>query len=485
MVDPLPTCCVVGSGIAGLSMSFILQQSKQFSKVTILEREPILGMDSQSVDTTIRGESVRLDTPPRAFSEGFYPNLMSMYLLAGIEIEPFSWAWSVSTLHAPRAMLKMGGQTFCGFRIPETNGAIWKSLFSSQTRAIISDTLRFHRAMQQIMDGTDQNSGLLATGEFLTQGAYSDAFIYDALLPILSMVCTCTYKSCLEYPMELVADYFTKNSSSGQYHSRYGSQDVVKKLSAGCEIKTGCPVSGIWHADPTKGAPLARVLWTDQDGAEQEAFFDNVVVASQAHTALRLVQDLSPEQKNALSQFSFEYTTVSVHRDPALMPTDRRDWLPMNVILPPKEDRRRESMFTMWCSAASKHWEDRTELAPLFQTWNPILSPKPELEMKRIVFERPVVKLSTLNAMKQLEELQGRGGIYFCGAYALRAIPLQENGTGCARLIAEKMGIPCGWEAITVARHAKRKREERTRANRSILCVAMVCALSLNYVWSK
>ena len=116
---------------------------------------------------------------------------------------------------------------------------------------------------------------------------------------------------------------------------------------------------------------------------------------------------------------------MSVHRDPALMPTDRRDWLPMNVVLPPKEDRRRESMFTMWCSAASKHWEDRTELAPLFQTWNPILSPKPELEMKRIVFERPVVKLSTLNAMKQLEGLQGRGGIYFCGAYALRAMPLQ------------------------------------------------------------
>ena len=479
----LPNCCIVGSGIAGLSAAFLAKQSGKFGSVTIFERELILGMDAHSVNTTIRGEEIRLDTPPRAFSAGFYPNLMSMYELAGIEIEPFSWAWSVSALDEPRAMLKMGGQSLFGFRIPETNGATWKSLFSSQTRAIISDTLRFHRAMKQIMDGTDRNSGLLSTGEFLTQGAYSDVFIYEALLPILSMVCTCTYKSCLEYPMELVADYFTKNSSSGQYHSRYGSSDVVQKLSSGCQIRTGCPVLGIWHSNPERGETKAKVRWIEQDGTEQEALFDAVIVASQAHTALRLVSDLSPEETDVLSRFSFEYTTVSVHRDPKLMPTDRRDWLPMNVILPRKGDRRRESMFTMWCSAASKHWEDKTELAPLFQTWNPILDPSPNLEMKRIVFERPVVKLATLKAMEQLEQMQGRGGIYFCGAYALRAIPLQENGTACARLVGEKMGITCPWTHLTEVREDRTRKIETTRRKRVVMGITFGVLLCL--IWLR
>ena len=211
MTNTKPTACVVGSGIAGLIAAFLLKHSDRFSSVTIFEREKMLGMNSQSVNTTIRGEEVRLDTPPRAFSEGFYPNLMSMYTLANIEIEPFSWAWSVSTLNEPRAMLKMGGRTIMGFRVPETNGAIWKSLFDSKTRSIVSDTIRFHKVMLLIAKGTDVESGALSTGDFLKQGGYSDVFIYDALLPILSMVCTCTYQACMDYPMELVAGYFTKN----------------------------------------------------------------------------------------------------------------------------------------------------------------------------------------------------------------------------------------------------------------------------------
>lgn len=471
----LPTCCIVGSGIAGLSAAFTLQHSGRFSKVTIFEREKILGMDSQSVNTMIRGEEVRLDTPPRAFSEGFYPNLMSMYQLAGVEIEPFSWAWSVSTIGEKRAFLKMSGSTFMGFRIPQTNGTIWQSLFDSRTHNIIGDTLRFHREMKNIVNGKDVYLSKLTVGEFLKLGNYTDAFIYDALLPILSMICTCTYKSCKEYPIELAAGYFTRNSSYGQYHSKNGSQDVVRKLSAGCEIKTGVPVLGIWHGSASR---RARVKYKENNQVIEEEF-DVVVIASQAHTALNLISDITDEEREALSTFGFEYSTVSIHRDPALMPTDKRDWLPMNVILPKEKD---QTMFTMWCSAASKHWEDKTQLAPLFQTWNPIIFPKKELEEKRITFERPVVTMNTLKGMKKLNDLQGKNGVYFCGAYALRAIPLQENGVACARLIAEKMGIECPWISITKDRIAKRNRKSTTTRKRGIM-LAILGMLAINYFW--
>lgn len=457
---PLPTCCVVGSGISGLSAAFTLQHSGRFSKVVIFEREPILGMDSQSVNTLIRGVEIRLDTPPRAFSEGFYPNLMSMYQLANIDIEPFNWAWSVSTLGAPRAFLKLGGASVFGFRVPETNGAIWKSLFSTKTHNIVFDTLRFHQKMNEIVRGEDQEALQQTVGEFLLAGKYSDHFVLDALLPILSMVCTCTYKACYEYPIELAAGYFTRNSSAGQYHSKHGSSDVVQKLSAGCIVKTQVPVLGIWHSTSVS---KARVKY-QENNKELEEEFDVVVIASQAHTAIKLLADITRNEQRALSSFGFEKSTVSIHRDPALMPTDRRDWLPMNVILPQNKE---ETMFTMWCSAASKHWEDKTQLAPLFQTWNPIIFPRSELEEKRITFERPVVTMNTLQGMKELDALQGNNGIYFCGAYALRAIPLQENGVACARLIAEKMGIACPWAEITRERVQQRNHKNITQTRRS------------------
>jgi len=66
--------------------------------------------------------------------------------------------------------------------------------------------------------------------------------------------------------------------------------------------------------------------------------------------------------------------------------------------------------------------------------------------LKRIHFERSVMTPKTIDHINGLAEQQGKGGLWFCGAYCLNSIPLQENGVRSALNIAERLNVPCPWE---------------------------------------
>lgn len=447
---------IVGSGISGLSCAFLLSKYGDCD-VTIFEREKILGMDSQSVDARIRGEKMRLDTPPRAFSEGFYPNLMALYAEANVEIEYFNWATSYSVLGSARAFLRMGSRYLLGWSIPELPGVLnlrWLAFLACDGWRIMRDTVHFHWHCKRLEEqGLADDARELGTlGDFLKSQGYSRAFV-DVLMPIVSMICTCSYKACEAYPMALVLRYFNRNSLH-QYHAKHGSQDVVKRLSSGASLRLGCRVSAVRPAAADGAGPTVSFRPADEEEERSETF-DAVVVAAQASCAARLVGAGSPRAAGVLSRIEHEESIVVIHRDVRLMPRDRRDWSPMNVILPPGRDR---TMFTMWCSAASEHWHDEGEKDALLQTWNPLLqAPDGRLqsgaaveelagEVKRITFQRPVLTLRSLDAIDELHKIQGGGGIYFAGAYALKEIPLQENGVRSAMTVGGLLGVRCPWQ---------------------------------------
>lgn len=72
---------VIGSGIAGLSSSWLL--SLQGHEVHIYEKERSLGLGSHSIDIGSNGDVV--DVPIRCFSEGFYSELLNLFRYVGIE----------------------------------------------------------------------------------------------------------------------------------------------------------------------------------------------------------------------------------------------------------------------------------------------------------------------------------------------------------------------------------------------------------------
>lgn len=72
---------VIGSGIAGLSTSWLL--SLHDHEVHIYEKENRLGLGSHAVEVGECGDVI--DVPTRCFSEGFYSELLNLFNYVGIE----------------------------------------------------------------------------------------------------------------------------------------------------------------------------------------------------------------------------------------------------------------------------------------------------------------------------------------------------------------------------------------------------------------
>eukprot|EP00947_MAST-08B_sp_MAST-8B-sp1_P001643 g1643.t1 len=211
-----PTVAIVGTGISGLSAAWLLSRDYD---VTLLEKHDRLGMDAHGIEVEgDDGKPFRLDAPPRAISEEYYFNLMRLYEHAGIEVEKWSWSFSCTVLGRPRAFFRLSDSDpgdeglFAktgGFRIPDLAGIM--RLFSLRTLRVVYDGWRFYRNVCR--DFQDRAARSMTMKQYLERGGYSKAFTEGILLPMFSMVCTCSYAGVENYPAGLLMDYWLTSST--------------------------------------------------------------------------------------------------------------------------------------------------------------------------------------------------------------------------------------------------------------------------------
>ena len=67
-------------------------------------------------------------------------------------------------------------------------------------------------------------------GEFIDAGGYSPTFVRGLLLPLLSMVCTCSFEAVRRYPCVPVLEYLRVRSQ--QYHAKRGTAHTAARLCA-------------------------------------------------------------------------------------------------------------------------------------------------------------------------------------------------------------------------------------------------------------
>jgi hypothetical protein len=71
-------------------------------------------------------------------------------------------------------------------------------------------------------------------------------------------------QACLAYPAQVILHYFATNSSHGQYRTKHGTCDAVKRLAAKADrVVTSCTVTDVWRADASTGQP-ARVRYSQK-----------------------------------------------------------------------------------------------------------------------------------------------------------------------------------------------------------------------------
>lgn len=412
---------MIGSGIAGLTSAWSLGARHE---VDVLETHRAPGMHAHA--TAVGGARRVVDVPLRVFYPAYYPTLVQLYAVAGIGSERIDAAGSYAKLDAPRAYFCYRNLRLAGHGLP------WvppRTLASRCGRRILLDYARFTREARRWRDAGRFPATTL--GEHLREAGYSSEFTDGLLLPSFAAIATCSHEQVRAYPLAVAACYFTRGFLfSGVWRARGGATAVAQVLLArAARVRLGVAV--------TEVRPAGRDVEVVVDGRAER--FDRVVVATQANQAAQLVSASLPAEAERLARFRYEAVRVVMHRDPALMPRDRRDWAPVNVMLGSGADR---PMTTIWANAVLPALAGE---AAAFQTVHPLREPAPDTVISDTRLERPLVDGASAESWQRLEAATREADrrVLFCGSYAAPGMPLLESAAASALRAAAAIDPAC------------------------------------------
>ncbi|KAL3895590.1 MAG: hypothetical protein SGPRY_013477, partial [Prymnesium sp.] len=239
-------------------------------RVTVFERESTIGMDAHSVDCL----GARMDIPLRVFSESYYPNLCNIYRMLGVQYRMADYSFNcITPQSSTSAYFRYVNFFLAGMALPLPCVLNPRQFFKCARLGLqFAHFVRFS-------PGYVRDHKHLTLAEFLKKFGYSSEFSTDLLLPMLSVVCTCSYAAVEEYPADIIIDYFANKYglSGAQCRAYGGTRDVVARLTAPV---TRCVVgANVTSVRVTGDHPM--VEYTDAAGVVQNEHFDEVVLATQ------------------------------------------------------------------------------------------------------------------------------------------------------------------------------------------------------------
>jgi uncharacterized protein len=409
---------VIGTGIAGMSAAWLLNQRHQ---VTVYEREKRVGGHSHTVDVPSAQGATAVDTGFIVYNELNYPNLTALFRHLRVPTKPSEMSFAAS--------LDDGDLEYAGTNL---NGLLGqrRNAFRPRFWRIMADLSRFYReAPQFLTDGRREDISLDA---YLRQEGYGDAFINDHLLPMGAAIWSTTAPAMRDYPAAAFIRFFDSHGllrlgNRPQWRTvDGGSREYVQRLTEpySARIRFG-------------GARAVRRMVTKvavEDNAGATDIYDHVVMAVHADEALRLLTDADSLDRRLLGAWRYTANRAVLHRDPALMPKRRSVWSSWNFISSANGAAGRRACVTYWMNRL----QSLDPAEPLFVTLNPIREPAPGTVIREFNYTHPVFNGDALATQGGLWSMQGRRQTWFCGSYF--GYGFHEDALQSGLEVAERLG---------------------------------------------
>ena len=158
--------------------------------------------------------------------------------------------------------------------------------------------------------------------------------------------------------------------------------------------------------------------------------FDQVIIASHADEALRMLSDADATEKDILGAFKYNDSNVLLHSDPSLMPKRKNVWSSWNFL----GNHDDGVSVTYWMNLLQSIDNE----APYFVSVNPKFEPNSKLMHKRFQYHHPYFNIKAWEAQKKLWELQGKNRTWFCGSYF--GFGFHEDALQAGLAVAEELG---------------------------------------------
>jgi predicted NAD/FAD-binding protein len=407
---------VIGSGIAGLSAAWLLAKAH---RVTLFEADARLGGHSHTVDVTRPGGAVAVDTGFIVYNESAYPNLTALFEHLGVPTKASSMSFAVSL---DDGALEYAGTDLRGLFAQRSN------LVNVRFWSMLRDLVRFYREAPR----DAPTIGLMPLDDYLDQCGYGRAFRDDHLYPMAAAIWSAPAATIGRYPTEAFVR-FCQNHQLLSLSRRPlwrtvegGSREYVQRMAEaiGTGVRLGSGAKAVLRS--AEGVRIAT-----EDGHLSQRF-DEVVIATHADQALRLLPDAGRDEARLLGAFAYSRNRAVLHSDPLLMPKRAAVWSSWNYLA--DRDRRDALCVSYWMNRL----QGIADATPLFLTLNPMREPRPEHLIRVEHYEHPIFDAAAIRAQDELWSLQGQRRTWFCGAYF--GSGFHEDGLQAGLAVAEAIG---------------------------------------------
>ncbi|XP_071681975.1 uncharacterized protein [Lolium perenne] len=403
---------VVGGGVSGLAAAHeLLATSGGGVRVTLYEEEERLGGHARTVAVSDGAAgSVQLDLGFLSFNQVTYPHMMEWLEGLGVEMERSDMSFSVSAQSD-------GNSRGCEWG----NGNGVSSLLAQKTNILKTsfwrmfyEIVKFKKDALTYLEYHEHNPDLdrdETLGQFIQSHGYSLLFQEAYLIPICAGSWSCSSQGVLSLSAFSVLSFFRNHDLLQLFrHSQLptakpSSVSYVNKIKGelermGCQIKTSCRVKSVSSFDGAR----YRVL--ENDGSEET--YDSVILGVHAPNALKVLgAEATHYELKILGACQYLHRDIYLHCDQSLMPQNTSAWSAWNFL----GTTSRGFAVTYWLN----HIQKIESVRPFLVTLNPPCVP--DHVLLKCHTNLPIPSVAAAKAYLQFDQIQGKRGIWFCGAY--------------------------------------------------------------------
>lgn len=423
---------VIGAGISGLGAALALSERHD---VRVFERDGRIGGHAHTVDVDLSEGRQWVDTGFIVFNQRNYPNLVSLFEYLGVPTRWSDMSFGFS--------LNRGAMEYACDDLGKIFAQRWRVLDP-----------RFLQTFRQILRFTRLGPNDLAAGtmaglslnDWLEMRGFGGWFRERFLFPMGGAIWSTSLSEIGEFPAESFVRFFVNHDlmtgldAAQRWRTvQGGSREYVQRLVArlGPRVQVGRPVVAVDQHQPL---PVLRF----GDGTSE--IFDQVILATHAPQALKLLRRPDEDQSRVLGRFRTSQNLTVLHSDTALMPRRRRVWSSWNFLSDGvAADRTRPAQVTYWMNRLQGIPENR----PLFVSLNPTRLPDPARTHQTLTYAHPIFDNDSLSAQREINALQGRRRVWFAGAWL--GYGFHEDGLRSGLAVAEALGARPAWARDTGA----------------------------------
>jgi len=392
-VVPTKRVAVVGAGIAGNGAAYLL--TKKGYDVVVYEASDRAGGHAWTVDVD---EAVAVDVGFQVFNTANYPRLTALFDELGCETIESDMSLSLETDNGAWSSKR------------PLAGCFLRPLRFLRRIRLLLEVLRFERLAKRVAAGDDAIKDE-STASWLARHGFSEQLGTEYVEPMVGAIWSRrgAGDALAAFPILSVAtflnNHFMLHRSRPKWRTpRSRARDYVAKLvnAIGPErYRLSAAVTSVSFDDGR---------WTIETTAgTAERPFDAVVFACAAPATVSLLPGAgaTAAAKALLAPLSTTPNDVTVHRDASFMPSDKAAWAAWNC--------RPGGVLTYWANALQPGVADGDLFITLNAPDGAFSATTPPLWTKTM--RHPVLDAAAANARAGLDDVQGAGGCYFCGAW--------------------------------------------------------------------